>query len=78
MPRTGDGIAKWNGDGVFTGREPHTSDHKMTRHPSTAALYKRVKLLTNSGYHDESMALWEDLQKIRQHQLDDYLESKDN
>ena len=50
----------------------------MARHPSTAALYKMVKLLTNSGYHDEAMALWEDLQKIRQHQLDDYLESKDN
>ena len=60
------------------GREPHTSHHKMARHPSTAALYKRVKLLTNSGYHDEAMALWEDLQKMRQHQLDAFLESTGN
>jgi len=50
----------------------------MARHPSTAALYKRVKLLTNSGYHDEAMALWEDLQKMRQHQLDAFLESAGN
>ena len=60
------------------GREPHTSSHTMTRHPSTAALYKRIKLLTNIGHHDEAMALWDDLQKMRQLQLDAFLESTSN
>ena len=34
----------------------------MQTHPSSKYLYKRVRLLTNLGEHQEAQALFEDLQ----------------
>ena len=39
IPRTGDGSSEWNGDGVFTGREPHNS----LRNPMTALEIQMLK-----------------------------------
>ena len=44
----------------------------MTPHPSAAALYKRVRYLTNIGKHAEASALFDYLQASRLQNIDQH------
>ena len=44
----------------------------MTPHPHAAALYKRVKYLTNIGKHAEANALFNYLQAMRLQNIDQH------
>ena len=48
-------------EGVFSGRELHSSRKPMHQHPSVTYLYKRVRHHTNIGEHEEAFVLMTDL-----------------
>ena len=48
-------------EGVFSGRELHSSRKPMHQHPSDTYLYKRVRHHTNIGKYEEASVLMTDL-----------------
>ena len=61
----GEAIHGSNVDGVFSGRELHSSRKPMHQHPSDTCLYKRVRHHTNIGEYEEASVLMTHLLALR-------------